>query len=336
MRTIGIDLHKNMFTVCILEGEEQEFHEYNISAIEEFIKILKPEDAVAVESTGNSHYFTEQIRGKVSKIVVVNTSKFKVISSSVNKTDDHDAANLALYLQKELLPETRQRDNESSQLRSLAGTRDKLVKLRSVLKNKIHSILNYHGILTGKEEFSSQKSLERVLGYKLGEAASLELEVIIDEIKHLNENILKLENKITSLGKKIKGFENITSIKGIGALSGTILLSIIGNIEDFQDDKKLASFFGLVPKVQQSNKTIKMGRITKHGSKLGRTILVQCAQIAKMYSPYLKNFHSRICKRGGKGKAVVATARKLLSIIFNTLRNNWIFEDFPNFVLKQV
>lgn len=289
-----------------------------------------------MESTGNSHYFTEKVKGKVSKITVVNPAQFKVISHSVKKTDKQDAELLAFYLQKELLPEVRMTDDYSSQLKSLTSTRDKLVKARSVLKNKIHNILNYHGILSKKEDFSSIKGLNRVLEYKLGEGTRFELEIIVDEIKHLNENISKLEDKINAMGSKMKGFENITSIKGIGAKSGTILLSIIGNIDDFKDEKKLAAYFGLVPKVSQSNESIRQGRITKHGSKLGRTTLVQCALIAKKYSPYLKNFFDRIQKKRGSGKAIIATARKLLSIIYNTLKNNWVFEDFPNFVIKQV
>jgi hypothetical protein len=31
--------------------------------------------------------------------------------------------------------------------------------------------------------------------------------------------------------------------------------------------------------------------------------------------------------------AIFAPARKFLGIIYETLKNNWIFEDFPNFVL---
>jgi transposase len=334
MRAIGIDLHKTMFMVCILDGEKKEFHQYKMKEISKFVESLNPEDSVAVESTGNSHYFIEQVKGKVSKIVVVNPAQFKVISRSIKKTDKQDAELLAFYLQKELLPEVRMTDDYSSQLKSLTSTRDKLVKSRSVLKNKIHNILNYHGILSKKEDFSSIKRLNKVLEYKLGEGTRFELEIIVDEIKHLNENIIKLEEKINSMGSQMKGFENITSIKGIGSKSGTILLSIIGNIDDFADEKKLAAYFGLVPKVSQSNETIRQGRITKHGSKLGRTTLVQCSLIAKKYSPYLKNFYERIQKKRGSGKAIIATARKLLSIIYNTLKNNWVFEDFPNFVLK--
>lgn len=76
------------------------------------------------------------------------------------------------------------------------------------------------------------------------------------------------------------------------------------------------------------------GRITKRGSKLGRTTLVQCCLIAIKYSYYLRSFYDRIKKARGSGKVIIATAKKLLGIIYHTLKNNWIFEDFPNFVLK--
>jgi hypothetical protein len=36
----------------------------------------------------------------------------------------------------------------------------------------------------------------------------------------------------------------------------------------------------------------------------------------------------------GSGKAIIATSRKLLTIIYQTLKNEWVFEDFGNFVLK--
>ena len=35
------------------------------------------------------------------------------------------------------------------------------------------------------------------------------------------------------------------------------------------------------------------------------------------------------------GKAIIALARKFLGIIYRTLKNKWVFEDFPNFVLAE-
>ncbi|OQZ04020.1 MAG: hypothetical protein B6D34_05320 [Candidatus Brocadia sp. UTAMX1] len=48
---------------------------------------------------------------------------------------------------------------------------------------------------------------------------------------------------------------------------GTILLSIAGNISDFSEEKKLAVYFGIVPRVNNSNETLRHERITKHGNK---------------------------------------------------------------------
>jgi transposase len=157
----------------------------------------------------------------------------------------------------------------------------------------------------------------------------------VEEIRSLNQRIAKLEKTIAEEGSKLEGHKNLTSIKGIGPLSGSILLSVIGDIRDFADEGKLAAYFGIVPRICNSNETERSGRITKHGSKLGRTALVQCALIAQRYSPYLKRYYEKIKARRGTGKAIIALARKLLGIIYRTLKYNWVFEDFPNFVLAE-
>lgn len=334
MRNIGVDLHKNNFQVCYLEAERRQFSQYSIHGLEEFKKSLKKDDRLAVESTGNTRYFMNQIKGCVERIVVVNPRQFKVISNSVKKTDKQDAEQLALFLSKDMLPEVRMKDEKRSQLKSLANTRDKLVKLRTALKNKVHNILNAHGIVTSREAFTSKKSLDTLKEYDVNDLARLELEVIAGQIRSLNEGIKKLDKQIEDAGKGLDGFENITSIKGIGKKSGTILLSIIGDINDFADSGKLASFFGVVPRVSNSNETIHQGRITKQGSKLGRTTLVQCTLIAIRYSDYLRSFYERLKSKKGSGKAIIATSRKLLDIIYMTLKEKLIFEDFPNFVVK--
>jgi transposase len=165
--------------------------------------------------------------------------------------------------------------------------------------------------------------------------AHLELDVTVEQIRSLNRSIARLEGAIEEASQKLKGYRNLTSIKGIGSLGAGILLSVIGDVDDFAHEGKLAAYFGIVPRVQDSNETEHRGRITKRGSKLGRTVLVQCALIAKRYSPYLNRYYERIRARRGTGKAIIAVARKFLSIIYYTLRNNWIFEDFPNFVLAE-
>ena len=71
-------------------------------------------------------------------LAVINPNQFKVISHSVKKTDKNDAKVLAEFLEKDLLPEVRMKNELQAKIASLTQTREKLVQLRTVLKNKIN------------------------------------------------------------------------------------------------------------------------------------------------------------------------------------------------------
>jgi transposase len=336
MSFIGVDLHPNSLTVCYLNEEGQEaLATYKLSELAAFVESLQADDQVAVEATGNTRYFVGQIQAHVAQVVVVNPSQFEVIRKSVKKTDKHDARALAFFLSKGMLPTARLKDERSAQMNSLAQTRDKFVKLRTTLINKMHALHNAHGIKSVKNAFKSEEGLQTALAREWSEIVRIELEVLAGQIRALNEGIKKLEGQMEKSGKEMPGHAKLTSIKGIGAKSAAILLSVIGNIADFASAKKLESYFGVVPKVANSNETVQHGRITKRGSKLGRTTLVQCTLIAVKYSPYLRKFDDRKKAAKGAGKAIIATARKFLGIIYDTLKNNWVFDDFPNFVLAE-
>src|ERR1700681_3544328 len=334
-RYIGIDLHRNRFTCCVrLENERTYLTEWELEDLGKFVKKLRPTDEVAVEITGNTRLFFAGGEEHVAR-VVVNTNQFRVIRQSVKKTDPNDARTLALYLSKNLLPEVRMKDKEHGQLASLTQTRDTLVKLRTALKNKINNILSARGLNLGKEALSSEKKLAEVLELPFDEIVRVELRVIVAQIRSLNQSIAELEKTIGEEGSKLEGHKGLSSIKGIGKITGAILLSVIGDVNDFADEGRLASYFGIVPRVSHSNETERSGRIHKRGTKLGRTALVQSALIAANYSPYLKRFYEQVKARRGAGKAIIALAKKFLGIIYRTLKNKWVFKDFPNFVLAE-
>jgi transposase len=116
--------------------------------------------------------------------------------------------------------------------------------------------------LLRKESLSTEKGLEQILRAEVGELAKVELGVLVEQIRHLNASIAKLEAATKKQGPKLPGYENLKSIKGIG------------DIHDFADEGKLAAYFGIVPRVANSNETKRSGRITKRGNKPGRTTLV--------------------------------------------------------------
>ena len=337
MRYVGVDLHKRSFTVCFLEGEKKELKHYKVNGkdIELFRDELREEDEVAIESTGGTRYLIKKIRDKVKTIRVVNPLQFKVISESAKKTDEEDAVKIAYFLSKGMIPEVRIKGQEEEELMSIIRTREKLVKFRSSLKNKIHGILSANGIMTMSEEFSSEKGLERVERLGLSEGYKIELKVIIEQIRSVNKGIEEIEKRIKEKGEKMKGYKNITSITGIGSLIGTILLNRIGAIENFKNAKKLAGYIGIVPRVEVSGGKARNRGITKMGDKLARTALVQATLVSIRYNRYLRSFYLRLKSKKGSGKAIIATANKLLRIIYNTLKNDLVFEDFKKYQLAK-
>jgi transposase len=274
-RHIGVDLHRNCFTACVRwENGKNQLKKWRLEQLKEFVAELRPSDAVAVEVTGNTRMFHDAVAQRVKRVVAVNPNQFRLITHSVKKTDPNDARNLALYLAKDLLPEVRMKDKTRAQIASLTQTRDTLVKQRTALKNKINNIFSAHGVNLGKESLASEKGLRTVLEARFDALVDLELKILVEQIRALNRSIAELEETIRQQGQKLEGHRNLTSIKGIGGLSAGILLSIIGDIRDFAEEGKLAAYFGIVPRVRNSNETERSGRITKCGSKLGRTTLV--------------------------------------------------------------
>jgi transposase len=230
-RYIGIDLHRNRFTCCIrLENERTYVTEWELEDLAKFVKKLRATDEIAVEITGNTRLFWDAVAPHVGRVAVVNTNQFKVIRQSVKKTDPNDARTLALYLSKNMLPEVRMKDKEHAQLASLTRTHDTLVRLRTALKNKINNILSARGLNLPKEALSSEKRLNEVLSLPFDEIVQIELRVIVEQIRSLNKNIADLEKTIGDAGSKLEGHKGLSSIKGIGKITGAILLSVIGDV----------------------------------------------------------------------------------------------------------
>ena len=146
----------------------------------------------------------------------------------------------------------------------------------------------------------------------------------------LKARLKHLDSEIEKLAAAFEGYEGLTSIKGIGARSADVLLSTIGNVHDFENRDKLAAYFGMVPRVSQSNETDHRGK-SPSAATSWRALPGPVQSRRHALLAYLKSFYERIRARRGSGKAIIAVARKLLAIIYDTLSNGWVLDDFTKF-----
>jgi transposase len=249
----------------------------------------------------NTRFFYDAVAPFVDCVKVVNTSQFQVISRSVSKTDKNDAKKLAKYLEKDMLPTVRLKDTIDAQLASLISTRDRQVKSCTANKNIVNNRCAQYGMPIDRGILSTIKGLDAVEKLPFSAVVKNEIKMLVDSIRYFKNMIDGLEKQIADLGNSLKGFDNLVSITGIGLIGATTLLTTIGDINDFPTEGKLFAYFGVVPSVSNSNQTMHTGHITKRGSKIGRTVLVQCGLSAQKHNPYLKSFYNRVKARGGAG-----------------------------------
>jgi transposase len=340
MVNVGIDLHKTQFTFCVRSkaGERHGKYPTTEEGYKGFLKEAAvwqragEEVRVGVESTGNTRYFKNRMEEAGVGVTVINTLKFKVVNESVKKTDKHDAATIAEFLEKDMLPESRLCSRTSEQLRRLLKVRTTLVKSQVVIKNQIHALISAEGMEDVKSAaLQSKKGRKQTLDTLNQCENGLVVQPLFETIERLDENVKSIEKQLRTLTEGDRAVELLMSIPGCGEIGAWTIRAYTDDIKRFASAKKYCSFAGLVPWVQNSNETVHHGRITKRGPKELRTALVQVVMgIRRMKA---KTIIWRIMHRyevmkqsKGSGRAIIAMARKLATIIWHMLTTDGVFE----------
>jgi transposase len=167
-----------------------------------------------------------------------------------------------------------------------------------------------------------------------GGAASQAKELILKQeaslLLSLHEQAEEIMNLIKDLsGEKIqRGAEILTSMRGIGDTTAlNFLIELGGDIKAFENDRKLIAAAGLDPTTYQSGKYKGKSKISKRGNRhLRRVIWLMTTKVI------ISNevFRTYYVKRRNDGliykMAVLATAHKLIRVMFSMLVNQRSFE----------
>jgi transposase len=323
---VGMDLHKNYLQIAVMNVKgkvlENSRIKNNLNHVGRFFdeNINGEKVRVVMESSSVWYniysYLSEE---KHLNVVLSNPVKTRAIASAKIKTDKLDAAKLANLLRGGYIAECYVPDRRIMDLRELVRHRAALVRMRTKLKNKIHSIVLMKGIQISSKHCSFthayNEELEALNDYRINGYLHL-IESLDSEIKDISKKILMLakEDEMASL---------LMTIPGIGYYSALLIVSEIGDIDRFPDSYHLCSYAGLVPSTHSSGGITYHGSITKRGSKYLRWIMLECARahIRTNKKSNITQFYTRLAKIKGSSKAAVAAASKLLKIVF------WVMKE---------
>ena len=315
----GIDVHKLNCVGTAIDDQGKivrQLHFKNIKEeIDAFAATLNTNDSVAMEACSSWYGIYSALEEKDIPIVIAHPLGLRS-NIPKKKTDKVDSKLLARLLRAGLVPPVHVPSREVRQLRNLVRHRASLVKMRTQTKNMIHALLTKNCIHHELSDLYGKKGREFLEGLELGLTDKVILSSNLNLIKHLDEEIKKISEHIASLALENKYIKLLMTIRGINYYSAMVIASEIDDVTRFPTPKHLCSYAGLVPRVYQSDATLRLGSITKEGRKMLRWILVQIALIAVRPPGRLRDFYLKLKDRKGHNIAIVATARKLLVVIF--------------------
>jgi transposase len=330
----GIDLHAEYSQVCILDedGEVMETSRVRTSrkALERFF--ARDTMRVVMEAGGTSPWVSRLLDSLGHEVVVCSPRRVRLIAESKLKNDKVDAEVLArlVRLDPEFLKPIRHRSEEAQLLRGNLKVRSAMVEARTKWINTIRGLLRSFGYkVSGK---AAHTFVERVDRMELPDDLRAVIRPLLEQLDLLTGEIERRNEHLEEMVKDLPEVEHLREIPGVGPVVATYFVLTIDDPGRFRDSRDVASFFGLRPSMRESASVTHFGRITREGDPEMRRLLVQAAHACLLTKAdsELKRWALALAERRGKGKAVVALARKLAVLMHRLWVTGEVYQAFPN------
>ena len=329
----GIDIAKKKFDYCIVDSKLRIIKRgiliNNSSGFSEFLRIIKNyrNIKIGMESTNIYHVnlYTYLINNNRNTILL-NPIETKLLKSSKirkNKTDKIDAEAIAKYIiirKNNIITMEKNTENTYTNLKEYVYTYVRINKKITIAKNQLITDVDllYPG-LTAVANINSKYFMEIINNvaqiiennYKIkyideskyseirnilkntdtNNAVKYDIDINIETLELLNKKLMKtkniIEDEYNSIDSKIK------TIPGIGIITGSIILSSIGDINRFDSVIKLRAYSGMDPIVKQFGDYNITSKISKRGNPLIRYALYLSTISAIQHNPVIKRYYTR-------------------------------------------
>ena len=235
---VGLDVHKRVCYGTVMDEKgkivKQAKFTNNQKALDEFMEDLD-EALVAMEAGYCWQPLYDRLEETGYDVRLAHPLKVKAIAQAKVKTDKIDSETLTHLLRADLLPESYVPPRDIRELREVVRRRAFPVRMRTMLKNRIHSDLAKRGISLGAPPFSKTgKSLLQDLGLEA-------VDQVIPVMDVLDKQIGKISWGMRRMCGENPNAELLTTIPGVGYYIALLLVSEIGDVRRFPDAEKLCS-----------------------------------------------------------------------------------------------
>jgi transposase len=319
---IGIDLHKAFFQACAMTATAERQWEQRWPTTDAGIAALLtrcgPSSHVAVEASSPTWAFVDRIAEHVGTVHVVDTRKTRIKAGYAAKTDRLDAQRLADALRRDsvvgiYVPSLAIRD-----LRELCRYRCHLSRLQASVKQRIHALLLRQGVSVPTRHLFTARGTAWLDTVTLPGWAHASLSGLRQVLSDVRTQLVPVMTALRHTAATDPIAQALDRRPGFGPVFSVTLRAEIGTITRFPDGRHLASYAGLVPRVERSGGRSWTGHITKTGSAWLRWALIEAAIHQFRRQDDFGRWARRLAVRAGILKTRVAVARALCDEVFET------------------
>lgn len=331
MRYVGVDLHKQSLSLCVVELavrerkiiERRKFRCDQEEQLAEYFAQLGAYQVV-LEATDSYVWFVQVVEPTADRVVLAHPSHLRVIAQSKRKTDKLDAQTLAEFLALDQIPEAWRPTPRVRQHRELVRYRQYVVGRSTSVKNKLRRMLSQYN--ADLKNLFTKQGRQYLATIALSETDRFVVDLLCEELDQHCERLARVERQLRMFAKQAPIAEQeartvLESMPCVGPVTIEVVLAEAGDIRRFGSQRKATAYAGLAPGIRESAGKAKQLGITKQGSRLLRTTLVETAWRLVNKTRRWASIYEKLRVRCGAKKAIVAVARRVWCVMVSMLQS---------------
>ncbi|MCU0568734.1 MAG: IS110 family transposase [Oculatellaceae cyanobacterium Prado106] len=341
MKILAIDLGKYNSVACLFDTATNQNQFETITtqrwALEQLLNQTAP-DQIVIETSSITGWVNDFCQSLGYKVVVANPSAEAWRWKNVKrKTDKDDALKLAKLTALDQISTVYVPVAERRQYRHLVKYRKTLVNRITRIQNMIRALFDQQGIsIPGGHRAWTVAGIETLSQYckplaecGVAELWQGELDLELQSLDGLWQQLQKVDEQLEKMAGQDEQVQLLQTIPGVGRRTAEVIVAALDDPKRFQNARQVSAYAGLVPDQRQSGQTNRLGSITRRGSRILRSALVEVAWVMLRYNPWAASVYQRIYggQKTRKKIAIVAVARKLLVRCWAMLRHKRPWQD---------
>jgi len=280
---------------------------------------------VALEASTPAFWIRDALVSAGAEVQVTNPYKLRLIAESRQKTDENDAAILAELLRCGGLPRAVYVPPPAiRQLREQLSLRRQLIRIRTQVINGAKASMRRRG------ERYTARTFHTAISWKDQDKALSVVGPLQGLWRQVEEERLRIEKKLNKEWQNDSVIQRLQTIPGVGPIVAYTLVAALGEIDRFKSAEQVSSYAGMIPTERSSGEKVVRGSITHQGRSELCGAMVQAAwAVLRTKRPEAeglqKRFYKLMFKRGSQ-IAIVAMARKLLTIAYQVWKSGTVFD----------